>query len=783
MALYARALQPAPSRWPVSALYDRSYENNAANQNLRDSEREFFKLPKILLRSEVDGKPVDAIIEGGQHERDPRSTSLGVTAAIDGSREASAVTIQNQPLPSMSVQQQKSPQDRRHEFPAVRTVPTQHPQPKPTVHDRDQHNAMQSRHAERAVPLGSSVNGHVRTNGPAGTVTYPSTLSVKLDAIDRLQTQANLNRANLESCTRDIARLEGSFRLLHTEFKDTVEQFRMELIASRQHVVAAAHAIAPQGDRLDEQALEVFSTTLSQVVNKTSEVDALKVQFEMIKRKIKRLEEGQNVSLATAAPPTYHPHRRQSSLYQQTPIIQHPGAGSAQHISATARHLETPTLGSYPPQRVAYTPENAHQPSPYDQEPSAAGGWISVNTGTKRGRPVSMEERADIADTPVGSPKRLKLTPLEPRYTYEASNAPGSIQFERMDTDESIPSKEYRTESNESYPDSTNASTFVPYTQEGPPDDSWRPVSQRAVSNPAPAGPSPRGRGRGRGGRPRKSLTVKPHPIGTPEWEKEGWNASQVEADGYYRGGVVRRGSGGGLSGVPLSPSSLTDPYGHTKKSRTRPIRNSDGVLIRKDGRPDQRSQSSAANLRKVHAKKEEERRDGVSVGPTSGLAGEPMMRVDGPASTDSRDEERSESQERARDIMRQMFPHGVAEERGKLYTAQQYFPSDRSRTEQQQRTQDQRIIPESELDGDSPEPSKSREPSRDKEDAHIVDQAHTSEIPVADVATVPTETAAPVSTTESQTLDNDTPPLQESFSRRIVTPPSVPANLSKVLF
>jgi hypothetical protein len=37
------------------------------------------------------------------------------------------------------------------------------------------------------------------------------------------------------------------------------------------------------------------------------------------------------------------------------------------------------------------------------------------------------------------------------------------------------------------------------------------------------------------------------------------------------------------------------------KKTRTKPIRNSDGVLIRKDGRPDMRSVSSANNLRKSH--------------------------------------------------------------------------------------------------------------------------------------------------------------------------------------
>lgn len=54
----------------------------------------------------------------------------------------------------------------------------------------------------------------------------------------------------------------------------------------------------------------------------------------------------------------------------------------------------------------------------------------------------------------------------------------------------------------------------------------------------------------------------------------------------------------------PNTPSQSAS----TKKTRTKPIRNADGVLIRKDGRPDMRSVSSAMNLKKVHAKKEAER-------------------------------------------------------------------------------------------------------------------------------------------------------------------------------
>lgn len=76
------------------------------------------------------------------------------------------------------------------------------------------------------------------------------------------------------------------------------------------------------------------------------------------------------------------------------------------------------------------------------------------------------------------------------------------------------------------------------------------------------------------------------------------------------------------LHEIPATP--LSYPHGESygngpedgsqtssgKKTRTKPIRNAEGILIRKDGRPDMRSVSSANNLRKVHAKKEAERAD-----------------------------------------------------------------------------------------------------------------------------------------------------------------------------
>jgi hypothetical protein len=588
------------------------------------------------------------------------------------------------PMPNHTPPTQHLPESsddvRRYDAMSSRPIashPAQQPQ-KPMYHERDP--APQSRHNERGVSFASPVNGHMHTNGHPGSPRggYPSNIAVKLEAIDRIQTQVNLNRATLETCTRDISRLEGNIVRLQASFGEHFEALRMEIVQSRQYSQAAP---APQGDRLDDEALAVFSDALSNVQNKVNEVDHLRLQMEMIKRKIKRLEEGHgNAPPADRTP--YPPGARESSIHH-TPIAQATITANAPHMTPPMRPEVRPH-GNYRGHPPSHTPDVLYSTHAGDAE-STSRGWISVNHGAKRGLSNGVDGRSDTEGTPIGSPKRPKLAPLEPRHAYEAAPEPGPIRFERMDTDESTPSQSQRqpAEIKDSYPDSTNPSSFIPYTNQMDPEESWRPESERAVP-PGPVlsklqtqnSPRGRGRGRGRGGRPRKSLPVEVHTLSTPEWEKDSWTGAQVGPDGYYypgadRGSLLRRGSGGG-QGQPVqatSPqSSMGDPYGHAKKTRTKPIRNSDGVLIRKDGRPDMRSQSSAANLRKVHARKEEEKR----MEPGSGMS--PASALD--TRMTSPDSQNSSTQERTNDIMKRMFPNGVEEHRGILSTSEHYFPS-----------------------------------------------------------------------------------------------------------
>lgn len=185
--------------------------------------------------------------------------------------------------------------------------------------------------------------------------------------------------------------------------------------------------------------------------------------------------------------------------------------------------------------------------------------------------------------------------------------------------------------------------------------------------------------------------------LGTPEWEREDWQGvseSQTSPDGYYNHmartgrGIVRRGSGGGGSASRARPPSASgravslgmqgvttgvglpaDPYAHTKKTRTKPIRNADGILIRKDGRPDMRSQSSAANLRKVHARKEDpDRKDSEQpYTPTSGLHHSASMGTETPSPTNylpAGHDLTNSVQKKHNAIMGKMFPGGIDESR-----------------------------------------------------------------------------------------------------------------------
>lgn len=660
------------------------------------------------------------------------------------------------PLPLHALSQ-KSPSNPPLPSPSPAVKPVHEPQyAQPPLKQANAGLASRPRELPPMMSHSQSPGEQHRTNGQS----YPrSPQEIQLSAIERLQTQISQNSSALVAQSRDMRHYEEALqhqeeslrRELQTQLhhqnvdirrveeavgrlqhevrgiRELLEALTRETHATRE-MQARGVSVAPgQPVSAQDSALELMAQQVAVISQKANEVDTLKITIEIMKNKIQRLEDA-----AAAAVPTpqlsAHPYASPREPSAHSAQSSH-GVPSYHTTSSVVPHINTPVHPAHKPQSfhshatqsIAATPEASQR----TEAAQTQSGWVTVNAGTKRTHPNGLDSPHDSVGQPVGSPKRPKLAPIEPRVAYPSSQAHPPHVYDHMDTDDSdgraqthshtLPSQ---THPSASIPESTLASqyshtAFVPYgTQEGPSDDSWRPESQRIGEVRT------RGRGRGggpgsRGGRGRKSMPAQVHHISTPEWERDDWQGvpdSQISPDGYYNHvarsgrGIIRRGSGGGGTSRGDRPSSSggravslglqgvtagigiglpADPYAHTKKTRTKPIRNADGVLIRKDGRPDMRSQSSAANLRKVHARKEEEKGPGrgftptnpqyaTSVGPET-----PSPTGHLPAGQDIM----ASVQKRHSDIMGKMFPGGLDEARREHDYARKVFDEDQDHT------------------------------------------------------------------------------------------------------
>ncbi|KAF1842646.1 uncharacterized protein K460DRAFT_356474 [Cucurbitaria berberidis CBS 394.84] len=573
---------------------------------------------------------------------------------------------------------------------------------------------------------------------------YPrSSREVELDAIERLQTQISQNSGALAAHTRDIRRGEESFQQLEESLRrefqsqlirqrgdiqrvdEAVARLHHEMLGTRQVMEGLSHELhASKGDRqprgstippgqatsVQDSALELMAQQIATISQKANEVDTLKITIEIMKNKIQRLEEGTVPPLSQPTPQAYQSPRETIALTSQSTHT----AASYQPAPVPVLH-NTPVQPSNPQSYYSFenppstTPETSQRPNPV---PSQSIGWATVNAGVKRTLANGMESPHETSKQIPGSPKRQRLNIVEPPVTYLASLShtdTGGPEVQTQVYAHTLPSQHSIPES--VLPSQLPHSVYMPYgTQDGPSDDSWRPESQRIIEHRL------RGRGRGggpgsRGGRGRKSMPVQTHTLRTPEWEKDDWQRltdSDTNSGGYYNHvartgrGIARRGSGGGGTRNSYAPSEravslglqgvnasmgighLGDPYSHTKKTRTKPIRNADGVLIRKDGRPDMRSQSSAANLRKVHARKEGDPNQSPSrFTPTnvqySDSAGAPD--TPSPSGYSSNQAVSTSVHKKHSAIMEKIFPSGVDESRKQHDYTRQVFEEDLDHT------------------------------------------------------------------------------------------------------
>ena len=528
----------------------------------------------------------------------------------------------------------------------------------------------------------------------------------QVEANLRREFQAHLHRQDgdirvlgeaVQGLHQDTHNLRQSMETVVRDLRKTRSELRARGFDGAPGPAAPVPVSAAPGSSQDA-ALELMAQQVAIITHKAGEIDMLKLTIEIMKGKIHRLETAEPSQPAVVA---YQPPHA-------TQAVQ-PGPQPTQVAVIQTHSHGPPMVSQNHHSHEGPTPASTHDLAQRPVAEQNQVGWATVNAGVKRNHQDGTESpRVDVTPTigsTMGSPKRQKMTNMDTQSLYDASQTPSRIHTPTQ----TLPSQPHSVSESGPGPQSQHP-VYIPYgNQEGPLGDGWRPDSERIIQQRPLRGRGSRG-GRGpgsRGGRVRKSLPASTRPPGTPDWERESWqgmNDGQTPPSGYYnqtpnptrtisrRGGMRggyspsdRAASIGLHNGGMGVDSPPLDQFGQPKKSRSKPVRNADGVLIRKDGRPDMRSQSSAANLRKVHARKDEQQREEES-GST------PISRqytTSAATNTPSPDHQETSTdpnisssvQKRHNNILGRMFPNGLDASRRDNDYAHQVFNEDNDHT------------------------------------------------------------------------------------------------------
>lgn len=412
----------------------------------------------------------------------------------------------------------------------------------------------------------------------------------------------------LEAQRHDIDRIDNALYQLQSDIR-TMKAIIEDLKRARPSHNANTDDLA---------TLEVLSETVTNVSSKVGEVDGLKMQIEVLKRRLKKVEEASAIVPASSHSGLLTPTKQYHLPLPSVPAIQ------SNNNDSGAQKL----------------------------------GWNAVNSSMKR----------------------------KPDFGKESDSV---IVSKRP--------KEDLVDRSSSWHEETTSMTWEEKNEM----ESTRPRSQEEQK-------LYRERIHQRPGRPRKLHQILAGEIAAPDFVKQKWGFENFDVNGHYkprgipsqidpntanayrpssfqtitlneaspgsddRAQFLRRGSAGGSTGY--DPSSM-------KRTRQKPIRNSEGILIRKDGRPDQRSVSSANNLKKVHARKMAGL-DMLSAGkgspgsPMDGISrtGDSVSPFEGSPITPNTSRDVDDRRDPHSTIMKQMFPYGVNNDTQRMNHAAKYF-------------------------------------------------------------------------------------------------------------
>lgn len=409
-----------------------------------------------------------------------------------------------------------------------------------------------------------------------------------MDAISRLQTQAQCDTAALEIHRRNLVDLTQAVSRLSN---DMVWVDNLVITLKRELQVRPTPSLAPiqatSGSGVNDAILENFASSISDLTSKVSEVDELRTQLEIVKRRI-RIMEG---AVRTAAPPnnvaplqlggpakssrekiqTHPPHQMRHGSQQgfAPPSVPphhrtcYPQASSRGFIQAPSPHIMT------------------NQSGQRSQNDSSA----SASASRKKQYSDSADQHMDTRSGDFGLPKRASPVPLHPYTRPEPAPIPTPMRYSLFEADKRddhveaarVQEKQQGLVSRPAFVqrDLGKQSHFEDCGDSGS-SNLLLPTSKKSRCS----------RGSGRGYRS-QSLPTNFRRFQAPEWGSFQDHRKAVIgsfSNGSFRGGCVMR------RGPDSNDSIMKRPVAETRKTRSKPIRNADGILIRKDGTPDMRS-------------------------------------------------------------------------------------------------------------------------------------------------------------------------------------------------
>jgi hypothetical protein len=541
-------------------------------------------------------------------------------------------------------------------------------------------------------------------------------------------------RQEIDNQRHHLSRIDGAMEALHHELRNIYA-----MIEGVKHEVRAR---GPVTDHTNSSEVDILTEQVQTIGAKANEVVGLKMQLDILRSQVRRLErhDSPGASGPTSIEPSAHEQARhapppanafttstpsgpdQRSLLYHSPMENRLPAPIAVNSELPDPRLQSesrtlPGIHSIDPSRA--TPLSSWRPaggiappptlaplagsSPQIEASAPGSGWAAVNTNLASKRLIS---EPSFDSSASGSPKRQRLAPLMPRahfdqhHTGHSSSPYHSVSSETLPTVPTLQSTQNPSmESTGSIP-SANNMRFVQFASglENTAEEAWRQDAAR----PGPAPLLDRSQGsprRGRGGKIRSGRRSGggEGERATPDWETRSDymqsinSATEMHAEAAPASEQVSETTAGMYPDphfMPVTTTADLAPSNHpTKKTRTKPVRNSDGILIRKDGRPDMRSVSSAMNLKKVHAKKEAERAinketsaasDDAKDNEASDQDDQDMSVAASPER--ATDTENNNTLDRHQETMRKVFPYGI-EGAGVSGTsspsnmAQQFFP------------------------------------------------------------------------------------------------------------